>query len=261
MSGSRASSLAVLLCALSAAGPAGATPSTNYWAPTTTGVQGFGVLHLGYDSYFATDALYPVDLGLTIGVLPWQAVQAEIGVDVLYPTLDADGEGMSAPVILNGKLGGAEDIAFPWQPAWSLGIYNLGFESDVTDYDVLYALVGHSIPSVGSFSIGGYYGLNDNLLTSSDGDKAQGGLLAGFFSAPIDLPTIDHINLTADVQTGENGLGGGGPGLYLYFTPAISLLTGPVFFFDPDKQPGGNSWMWTAQLDVDLDLKPAQAAQ
>jgi len=259
MSGTRASSLAVLLCALSPAAPAVATPSTNYWAPTTTGVQGFGVLHLTYDSYFATDALYPVDLGLTIGVLPWSAIQAEVGIDVLYPTLDADGDGMAVPLYLNGKLGGAEDVAFPWQPAWSLGIYNLGFESDVTDYDILYALVGHSIPSLGYFSVGGYYGLNDNLMTSSDGDKAQAGLLAGVFSAPIDLPVIDHINLTADVQTGENGFGGGGPGVYLYFTPAISLLTGPVFFFDPDKQPGGNSWMWTAQLDVDLDLKPAEA--
>lgn len=237
-----------------------ATPSTNYWAPSTTGVQGFGVLHLTYDSYFATDGLYPVDLGLTIGVLPWQALQAEVGVDVVYPTVDADGEGMSAPIYLNGKLGGAEDVFFPWQPSWSLGIYNLGFESDVTNYDMLYGLVGHSIPSVGYVSLGGYYGLNEDLLTSSAGETAQGGLLAGFFSAPIDVPVIDHINLTADVQTGENGFGGGGPGVYLYFTPTVSLLTGPVFFFDPDKQPGGNSWMWTAQLDVDLDLKPAPEA-
>lgn len=244
-----------------APGTAAATPSTNYWAPTTTGVQGFGVLHLTYDSYVATDAMYPIDLGLTIGVLPWSAVQAEVGVDVLYPTLDADGEGMSVPVYLNGKLGGAEDVAFPWQPAWSVGIYNLGFESDVTDYDLLYALIGHTIPGAGAASIGGYYGLNEDLMTSSGGDKAQAGLLAGYFSPPIDLPVIDHINLTADVQTGENGFGGGGAGVYLYFTPAISLLTGPVFFFDPDKQPGGNSWMWTAQLDVDLDLKPGVAGE
>jgi hypothetical protein len=248
----------LLLCAL-APGEARATPSTNYWAPSTTGVQAFGVLHLTYDTYFGTDALYPVDLGLTIGVLPWTAVQAEVGVDVLYPTLDADGEGLTLPLLLNGKVGGAEDVLFRWQPAWSLGIYNLGFEEDVTDYDVLYGLVGHSIPSIGYVSVGGYYGLNGDLLTSSDGETARAGLIAGFFSAPIDVPVIDHINFTADVLTGENALGGGGPGIYFYFTPAIDLITGPVFFFDPDRQPGGASWMWTAQLDVDLDLKPATA--
>jgi hypothetical protein len=31
-------------------------------------------------------------------------------------------------------------------------------------------------------------------------------------------------------------------------------LTGPVWFFDKALQPGGRSWMWTVQLDVDIPL-------
>jgi hypothetical protein len=245
---------ALVLSLTALATPARATPSSNMWAPSTSGIQGFGVLHLTYDSYFAIDALYPVDLGLTMGVLPFSAFQAELGVDVLYPTPDASGDGMTVPIYFNGKLGEPEDLAFAWQPAWSAGIYNVGFEEDVTDYDILYGLVGHTLPFVGAASIGGYYGLNENLLMSSDGKVQRAGLLAGWFSPPIDLPVIDNIHFVADVQTGKNSVGAAGAGIYVYFTPAIDLATGPVFFFDPDKQPGKNSWMWSAQLDVDLDL-------
>jgi hypothetical protein len=49
-------------------------------------------------------------------------------------------------------------------------------------------------------------------------------------------------------------LGAGGLGAYFYFTDTISLLTGPVWFFDEALQPGGRSWMWTVQLDVDVPL-------
>jgi hypothetical protein len=33
------------------------------------------------------------------------------------------------------------------------------------------------------------------------------------------------------------------------------LLTGPVFFFDKDKAGVPEGWIWTLQLDVDIDLK------
>lgn len=60
--------------------PASATPSTNFWAPSTAGLQGFGLLHVTYDTFFAADALYPIDLGLTMGVVPWKQLQLEVGV-------------------------------------------------------------------------------------------------------------------------------------------------------------------------------------
>lgn len=254
---STARSLSIVAALAAAAAPAHATPSTTMWAPATPALQGERVLHLTYDTYFATDALYPVDLGLTMGVLPWQELQLEVGVDVFYPTVAADG-GMEVPIYLNGKLGAPEDTYFPWQPAWSFGIYNAGFEEDVTDYNILYGVLGKTVGSLGFVAVGGYYGLNDELLVDVDGEAAQAGLLASYSSPPIDLPLVDKLALVADLQTGKSAVGAAGAGAAIYFTPSVALLTGPVFFFEPDLQPGGNSWMWSMQLDVDLDLKPAQ---
>lgn len=74
-------------------------------------------------------------------------------------------------------------------------------------------------------------------------------------STAIDVPVIDRIVLTWDVQSGHSALGATGSGACFYITPTVDLLTGPVFF-ERELQPGGSSWMWSLQLDVDLDLRP-----
>jgi hypothetical protein len=197
-------------------------------------------------------AAYPIDVGPTIGVLPWKEFQAEIGFDLLYPTSSGD-EPVDVPIVLNAKVGAPEDVYFKGQPAWSFGIFGAGFETDVNDQNVLYAMIGKTLP-VGMVSAGGYYALNGDLFHSSAGDEQRSGFLAGWSSPSIDIAFIDKILFTWDVQTGKNALGATGGGAYLYFTPAIDLLTGPVFFFDKDLQPGASSWMWSVQLDVDLDF-------
>lgn len=78
------------------------------------------------------------------------------------------------------------------------------------------------------------------------------------FSPAIQLPLLDKLVVAADLQTGRNALGAVGAGVALYFTPAIALVTGPIFFLEPEVQPGASDWMWTAQLDVDLDLRAAR---
>lgn len=249
----RNAALAVAASLLSFSSRADATPSTTVWAPATPALQGFGVLHLTYDSYFASEGLYPVDLGLTMGILPWKELQLEVGVDVLYPTSNGD-EGLSVPIYFNGKVGTPEDTFFAGQPGWSAGIYNAGVESDVTDYNVLYGVLGKTLGGAGTLSVGGYYGLNDTLLVDQDGEAAQAGLLASYVSPAIDVPRIDKVVLAADVQTGNNALGAVGAGVSIYFTPAVALLTGPVFFLEPEVQPGASDWMWSAQLDVDIDF-------
>jgi hypothetical protein len=238
------------------AATARATPSTTMWAPSTAGLQGFGVLHVTYDTYFGKSA-YPIDVGLTIGVLPLKQLQLEVGADLFYPTMSGE-EALKLPVQLNAKVGTPEDTFFAGQPGWSAGIYGVGFEEDVTDYNILYATVGKTLPYVGTLSAGGYYGLNGNLLVDKDGEEARAGLLVGWASPAIDLPLIDKLVLAADVQTGSNALGAVGAGGSLYFTPAIALLTGPVFFLEKEVQPGGASWMWSVQLDVDIDLVASQ---
>lgn len=245
-----------LLCIVPAAAgapPAAATPSTNFWAPSTPALQGFKVLHLTYDTYFGNRALYPIDVGLTMGVLPWKSVQGEVGFDLLYPTASPSGP-LGAPILLNAKLGAPENAYFEGSPGWSAGIYSAGFEEDVTDYSILDAMVGKTFPKVGSLSVGGYYGLNRDLFLSSTGADQRAGVMAGWFSPAYDVPLIDTIHLTWDIQSGKNVFGATGGGVSFYVTPTIDVLTGPVFFFDKDLQPGGSSWMWSMQLDVDVNL-------
>jgi hypothetical protein len=237
---------------------AGATPSTVFWAPSTPFVQPFGVLHLTYDTYFGTRAEYPTDAGLTMGILPWKGFQSEVGFDLFYPSVDANGP-IDVPLVLNAKVGAPEDVYFKGQPAWSFGIYGVGLEADYNDQNVLYANVGKTVPHIGAVSIGGYYGLNEDLFLSSTGQSERSGLLASWQSPSIDLPRIDKIVLAWDIQTGKNVLGATGGGAYVYFTPAIDLIIGPVFYFDEALQPGGSSWLWTMQLDVDLSFRSDNA--
>jgi hypothetical protein len=234
-----------------------ATPSTTYWAPSTAACQAWRVPHVTYDTYFGKGPAagsqgapnYPMDTGLTMGVLPSTKVQAEVGFDLLLPSPD--------PLFLNAKLCTPESSLFKGSPALSAGIYNLGFKDGVTDYDVLHFMVQKSIPGGGYVAGGLYHGLgSEALFTSSEGKVVRTGALAGLFSPDIKVGVkgLKKINFTADVQTGKNVLGAGGAGVYVYFTDTISLLTGPVFFLDKALQPGGRRMLWTLQLDVDAPL-------
>lgn len=230
-----------------------ATPSTTFWAPSTPFVQPRGVLHLTYDTYFGSRAAYPIDVGLGIGILPWKGLQSEIGFDLLYPSI-AGSEGIDLPVVLNAKVGAPEDTYFKGQPGWSFGIFGAGLKKGFNNQNVLGAVIGKTLPHVGAASVGGYYALNDDLFHSADGSVERSGLMAGWMSPSIDLPRIDKIILAWDIQTGKNALGATGGGVYVYATPAVDLLIGPVFFFEEELQPGGSKSLWTVQLDVDVDL-------
>jgi len=115
-------------------------------------------------------------------------------------------------------------------------------------------MMGKTLARVGAISMGGYYALNEDLFRSVNGKVDRSGFMAGWLSPSIDVPRIDKIVLAWDIQTGKNALGASGAGAYLYFPPAIDILMGPVFFFEDGLQPGGSRSLWTAQLDVDLDL-------
>ena len=91
-----------------------ATPSTTYWAPSTATCQARGVPHITYDTYFwkgpvagtAGAKNYPIDTGLTMGVLPFDKVHAEVGFDLLLPSPD--------PFFLNFKVCTPEASLLEW---------------------------------------------------------------------------------------------------------------------------------------------------
>jgi len=236
---------------------AGATPSTTYWAPSTAACQAFRTPHVTYDTYFGKGPVaggpaapnYPIDTGVTMGVLPWTKLQGEVGFDVLLPSPD--------PFYFNAKLCTSESSVFNGSPALSAGIYDAGTKTGVTGFDVLHVVAQKAIGGTGYLAAGVYHGLGRaSLFTSSEGNVVRTGALAGFFSPNIDVNRkgLKKLNFAADIQTGKNVLGAGGVGVYLYFTDTISLLNGPVWFLDKALQPGGRRMLWTFQLDVDVPL-------
>ena len=209
---------------VAAAGTAQATPSTTFWTPATTYTQPYLVPHLTYDTYVAEGGMLQNDYGLTIGVLPFAKLQGEVGVDLFLPGTAKDN------VYLNAKLTLPEGAYASWQPGVSLGIQSVGFKSDYSDYNHLHLSVGKAFAGIGTFTVGGYYGLNEDLYLGSDGSATQAGFMASYASPDIKvgLPGLDKIVIAADYASGDNAFGGYGVGAALYFTPAIALLTGPV---------------------------------
>ena len=233
-------------------GLAWATPSTTYWSPMTVDVQSYGVMHIGVDNYFTVlrDAedgggAFPTDLGLTIGALPFSAVVAEVGVDLL--------ESSDNPLFFNAKVGTPEGALFTGSPTLQVGICNVGTEKDVTDQNIVYVVVGKTIPGLGRLSAGPYSG-NGTILVNKNGKEENTGFMVAFdrgFMPGKDVAGNEYNQwvLAADYVSGKNALGAGGFGLYRVFTPKICLLTGPVWF---NEEVINGKWKWTVQLDINL---------
>jgi hypothetical protein len=246
---------------LTAATAAHATPSTTFWTPATTYVQPYLVPHLTYDTYFGESGSYPVDTGIEVGFLPFEKVQGELGFDLNF------GPGLvytKTAFLLNAKLGLTEGAFGEWFPGISAGIYGVGLQSDKNkpgqnNYNVLHAEIGKTFGPIGTFTVGFYSG-NGDLLVDVKKDltvkKDASGFMGAYLSpdVAVGLPGLNKVNFFADLQTGNSALGAWGAGIGLYFTPAIDVLTGPIFFLNERTQPGGAKMFWTVQLDVDVEL-------
>jgi len=248
-------------CALALfAQSAWATPSTLFWTPATTYIQPFMVLHLGVDNYFGDRYAYPTDVGLTVGVLPFEKFQAEVGIDAFLPYAGGFFVSPAGPLQLNAKLGFVEGAYGDWFPGITGGIYGVGFTAG-TSFDILHAEVGKTF-FFGAITVGGYYGAGGSNLLWTDANgvlQTRGGFIGSYITPDVvlDLKGLNKINFFADVQTGKNFLGAVAGGIGIYFTPSIDILTGPVFFLNKAAQPGGTSMMWSVQLDVDIDFGAA----
>lgn len=241
---------AAMALVAAACGSAMATPSTTYWTPMTLDIQSYKVVHLGIDNYFTVDKpktdagavnSFPTDVGLTVGVLPFEKIQMEVGVDANYPSV--------YPYLFNAKIGAPEDALFKYSPALQVGIFNAGTKDKVTNQDVGYGVIGKTIPVLGRLSAGPYIG-NSAVL----GRKQNAGFMVALDHGLF--PTKDaagneysKVVLAGDYASGKNAIGGGGVGVYYFFTKDISLLTGPVWF---NEKTINGSWKWTTQLDINF---------
>lgn len=236
-------------------GIAYATPSTTYWTPMTMDIQPYKVLHLGVDNYFtvfkkASDGggSFPTDFGLTMGILPFEKIQMEVGVDLM--------ESSDYPLYFNAKIGTPEDALFKGAPALQVGLFNVGTHSsgtNRTDFNIVHVVVGKTIGGLGRITAGPYIG-NSKVLVDKDGNKENTGFMVAFDRGFMPVKDKDgneynKIVFAADYASGKNALGGGGFGLYYFFTKDISLLTGPVWF---NEEAINGKWKWTIQLDINL---------
>ncbi len=228
-----------------------ATSSTTYWTPCTSDVQPYKKWHITYDSYFTVGKQggekgdFATDMGLTVGVLPFEKLNLEVGFDWQEPT--------DNPLSLNAKLGTPENSLFQGSPALNLGVFNVGTKKNVTDYNIFDFIVGKTLPyKLGRLHLGYYYG-NKDTLKSGSGKKENDGFMVGydygFYPVKDDLGEFNKFVLAADYASGKNAIGGGGVGLYYFFTKDISLLGGPVWF--NDQKLNGNP-KFTVQLDINF---------
>jgi hypothetical protein len=253
-----------------------ATPSTTFWTPMVEDIQPFGVAHLGIDNYFRTKSTGvlptggPVDQFATdftmptIGVLPFKKLQMEVGVDYFAT--------FRHPWFFNAKFGSPEGSFAKWQPALEIGVYDLGVNFDNyfprnpggaprADYDILYGVIGKTIPKIGRFSAGPYIGNRAAFVSQalaageSAGVADNVGFMLAFDHALCPVKDKDgsviysRVVLAADYESGYNAIGATGGGVYYYFTPDISLLVGPTVFNDSNIN---GRWKITSQLDINL---------
>jgi hypothetical protein len=245
--------VAAILFMLKSPSPVGATPSSTFWTNCSIDIQAYKVAHITYDNYTTIGQDGPSeggqqfanDLGLTVGVLPYSKLQMEVAVDWLEPT--------DHPLFFATKLGAPEGSLGAGAPALQIGVFNVGTEKNVTDQAVGYLVTGRSLPhGLGRLHLSGYWG-NAALLRSSDGDRQNTGFMAAYDRGfvPVSSPDGDFSRLAVagDYASGNNAIGGGGVGMYVYFTRKISLLMGPVWFNDEGLN---GDWKWSTQLDVNF---------
>jgi len=239
-----------------------ATPSTQIWIPSTD-VQAFNVWHLGLDNYFRSSGnghftpgerdpnVY--DAGLTVGVLPFEAVKAEVGVDYLVNGTAYDDH----PFYFNAKLGVPEDALGAHVPALAAGGFNFGTESKKgsavrTDQDIVYGLAAKTLPSFGTIpSLGrfsaGYYAGNGDVLLDKNGEEANTGILASWDRTMSEIS--DKLWAAVDYQGGRNALGGLSVGAAWAFSKDVSVIVGYDMWAEPSL---AGSDTFTTQLDINF---------
>jgi hypothetical protein len=234
------------------AGSALATPSTQIWIPSTD-VQPFGKFHLGIDNYIRTSddvqvttedgetveqRLHVYDIGLTTGVLPFEKVQMEVGVDYLVNGGPAD----DYPWSFNAKLGTPEGSLFGGSPALAVGGYAFGTEKDVTNANIVYGLAAKTLPVVGRLSAGYYLG-NEDVLGEDEND----GVLLSWDRTMSEIS--DKLWAAVDYQGGDNAFGALSFGVSWAFSPNVSVIFG-YDIYNEKAVAGQNTF--TTQLDINF---------
>jgi hypothetical protein len=245
---------AFALCGLTAT-VASATPSTQIWIPSTD-VQAYKTFHLGFDTYIRANTnddgsrtAPVVVIGPTVGILPFQKIQAEVGFDVISAGGDAD----KYPLYGHFKLGTPEDSLFKLSPAVAVGMYNIGTKSGdarqgelATNQDIAYALVARTIPVIGRLSAG-YFAGNKKVLLDENGNSDEKGVLLSWDRTMTEIS--DKLWVAVDYQGSKSALGALSFGASWAFAKNVSVILGYDIY--NKKETGGQNTV-TMQLDINF---------
>lgn len=245
---------AFALCGLSAT-IASATPSTQIWIPSTD-IQAYKTFHLGFDTYNRANSnddgsrtAPVVVIGPTVGILPFQKIQAEVGFDVISAGGDLD----KYPLYFHGKIGTPEDSLFKLSPAIAVGGYNFGTKSgDVrngelaTNQNLVYGLVARTFPVVGRLSAG-YFTGNKKVLVDENGRSDEKGVLLSWDRTMTEIS--DKLWVAVDYQGSNSALGALSFGASWAFAKNVSVILGYDIY--NERRTGGENTV-TMQLDINF---------
>ena len=245
----------VLLTGIIGVASAYATPSTHIWAPSTD-IQPYKVVHLTHDVYApvskdaADGRVAPViNLGLEVGVLPFEKVNLEVGFDIIQNGTDYDAN----PLYLNFKFGTPEDKLMKGAPAIAVGSYLIGTKSEGptrSDANVIYGKVAKTFGQFGKVSAG-YYTGNDEVLSvvdNSGSETKNDGVMLCWEKTVSEIS--DKLWVAVDYMGGDNALGTLNLGFAWSFTSNVSVIFGYDMLNNQDLT--GVADTFTTQLDINF---------
>lgn len=229
-----------------------ATPSSVFWTVCTTDVVATGSGHIDEDNYFTVfnkrgrGQSFSPDTGLELGLYSFRDWSLEGGFDYLG--------GADDPLYFNLGVAIAEDKLFCEAPSFKVGFFNAGTRTHGafrTNQNIVDVIFGKSLPDWigGKFFIAGFSG------SRAMGKNRQGFMVA--YQKPFanevycDGREFSRWIFVADYASGKNTIGGGGFGVYYYFTPDISILTGPIWF---NSAKINGRWKWSVQIDITFPI-------
>ena len=205
-----------------------ATPSSTYWTICSIDIQAAGVTHLGFDNFFGfgsnnPDNEFPADIGPQWGAQLTPKLAAEYGLDIMSSPV-------TTPFFVNAKIGFRENTISRNAPAIQLAFFGFGTKRGDLDnrQNIMCLIIGKSLPDKKTRISAAYYVGKFTALRSSSGETQNTGYMVAMDHQIVPGKWV----LAADYASGENVIGGGGVGVYYYFTKDISILTGPVWFND-----------------------------
>jgi len=227
-----------------------ATASTHIWAPSTD-IQAYKLVHMTIDMYLPVegDALGSripavTNLGLTVGVLPFQKINMEIGFDHKSGFGNLD----NYPLYGNVKVGVPENALWKFSPALAIGAFDFGTKADLTDFNIIYFKAAKTLnagkTSLGRISVG-YFTGNDKLLLDGRGEKDNTGLLAAWERTMTEWS--DKLWLCAEYMGSESAYGTFNVGLAWKFAPNVAVVGAVSIFNNSDLAS-------TSTIQVDIDI-------